>query len=200
MSAPAAGPLAALLEAEGRLNALGPLPFPLPLGRTAPVVAGAFTGMGRGDWAVTGPRERVGAVLRGCGVERLLDPAAGARPYKLLPVSAAPGNRALHAVGLAIQCGSPVLCMLGLASAASGALHEALNSAALTGARVVFVLTVMELGDDAPIGPQLAASPAALAAAYGLPAEVVEGTVEAVAAAVSAARLRPTASLIVARI
>jgi TPP-dependent pyruvate/acetoin dehydrogenase alpha subunit len=176
-----------LAEAEVALAALNPRPFPLPLGRLAPVVEGGFAGVSRRSWVVAGPRERIGAVLRGCPVERLVDPAAGARPYKLAPVSDAPGNRALHAVGLALGTGEPVLCFLGLASAASGALHEALNAAALTGAPVIFLLTVTPIPDDAPISGQLAASPAALAAAHGLATARVAATVEAVREAVSAA-------------
>ena len=183
-----------LQEAEVALAALGPRPFPLPLGRLAPVVEGGFTGMSKRNWVVAGPRERIGAILRGCPVERLVDPATGARPYKLAPVSNAPGNRALHAVGLALGTGEPVLCFLGLASAASGALHEALNAAVLTGAPVIFLLTVHPITDDAPISGQLAANPSALAAAHGLQTVQVTADTESVRQAVSdaAASARPT--------
>ena len=116
-----------LLSADAELAGLGPTPFALPLGPLAPVIAGAFRGMSKGDWAFSGPRGRVGAVLRGCTPGRLVDAAAGARPYKLAPVSDAPGNRALHAVGAALASGRPTLCLLGAASVASGAFHEALN-------------------------------------------------------------------------
>ena len=132
------------------------------------MVAGAFAGMQTADWVVAGPRERLGAVLRGCAVERLADPATGARPYKLAPCSGAPGARALHAVGLALGSGRPVLCFLGLASAASGATHEAFNAAALTGAGVVFLHAPTVLLADAPVGPQLAGSLADIAQAHGL--------------------------------
>jgi len=180
--------VSALLEADAALNALNPTPFPLPLGPLAPVVEGAMLGFGRKGWVVTGPRERVGAVLRGCPVERLVDGLAGARPYRLAPCSVAPGNRALHAVGLAMASGEPVLCVLGLASAASGAFHEALNLAALCGAPVIFVVAVLAIGPDAPVGPQLAGSPAAIATTMGLGAVRVYGVVEAVQAAVAEAR------------
>ena len=185
-----------LAEAEIALAALNPRPFPLPLGRLAGVVEGGFTGIGKRSWVVAGPRERIGAVLRGCPVERLVDPAAGARPYKLAPVSSAPGNRALHAVGLALGTNQPVLCFLGLASAASGALHEALNTAVLTGAPVIFLLTTLPIPDDAPVSRQLAASPAALAAAHGLQTAQVTATAEAVAEAVSAAAAAGVPTLI----
>ncbi len=188
--------MSALLAAEVELGKLGPRPFPLPLGRLAPVVEGAFTGFGRKGWVVTGPRERLGAVLRGCPVERLVDGFAGARPYKLAPCSAAPGSRALHAVGLALQSGEPALCLLGLASAASGALHEALNVASLTRAPVIFVVARVPLGEDAPVGPQLAGSLTALAEAHGLTGVKVPGELAAVQAAVSAAREASAPALI----
>ena len=180
--------MSALLEADAALNALGPTPFSLPLGPLAPVVEGAMLGFGRKGWVVTGPRERVGVVLRGCPVERLVDGLAGARPYRLAPCSVAPGDRALHAVGLAMVSGEPVLCLLGLASAASGAFHEALNLASLHGAPVIFVVATLALGPDAPVGAQLAGSPAAIASAHGLGAVRVTGSSEAVQAAVAEAR------------
>lgn len=185
-----------LREAEARLDELGPRPFALPLGPLAPVVAGAFAGMGRGDWVVAGPRERIGAILRGCPVERLVEPTAGARPYKLAPVSGAPGSRALHAVGLALGSASPVLCFLGLSSAASGATWEAFNAARLTAAPVVFLHVAQPLRDDAPVGRQLAAELGTLAEALGIPviapADATEASVrEAVAQARATAAERP---------
>ena len=183
-----------LAQAEEALTRLNPRPFPIPLGRLAGLVEGGFEGMSRRDWVVAGPRERVGAVLRGCPVERLVEPQSGAKPYKLAPVSVAPGNRALHAVGLALGSGGPVLCFLGLASAASGSFHEALNLAAITEAPVIFLVAVVELGEGAPVSVQLASSPAALAGAFGIDARRVPATAGAVREAVSAAREagRPT--------
>ena len=180
------GPLA---DAESRLQELGVVPFAVPLGKLAPVVAGGFNGMKRGDWIVAGPRERVGAVLRGCPPERLVHAYAGAKPYKVAPASQAPGTRALHAVGLALTDHSPVLCFLGMASAASGSFGEALNVAALTGAPVVFLVTVQRLDDSAPVGRQLAASPAAIAEAHGIKAIRIAGaSADAIASAVSECR------------
>jgi TPP-dependent pyruvate/acetoin dehydrogenase alpha subunit len=180
--------LDALASAERALAALGPKPFPLPLGPLAPIVAGAFTGASKADWVVCGPRERVGAALRGCAVERLVDPAAGARPYKLAPTSGTPGARALHAVGLATSTDARVLCILGDASTATGAFHEALNSACLLGAKVTFLVVCQPVGEGAPIGTQLATTPAKLAAAFDIPVTAVDADEAAVAAAVSAAR------------
>jgi TPP-dependent pyruvate/acetoin dehydrogenase alpha subunit len=185
-----------LAEAETRLNELGPRPFPLPLGGMATVVEGVFTGASRSDWMVCGPRERIGAVLRGCSVERLVDPAQGARPYKLAPCSEAPGSRALHAVGLALAGDGPVICMLGTASAATGSFYEALNSAALTGARVVFVTTIQALPDDAPVARQIATTPAAIANALGIQTLTPEATVKAISEAVGTARKNEVATLV----
>ena len=177
-----------LTEAEAQLHELGPRPFPLPLGSMAPIVQGVFQGASRSDWMVCGPRERIGAVLRGCSVERLIDPATGARPYKLAPCSEAPGHRALHAVGLAIAGEGPVICMLGTASAATGSFYEALNSAALTGARVVFVVTEQNLPDDAPVARQIAGSIGAMAEALGIIVTRPDPTITAISAAVKEAR------------
>lgn len=187
-----------LTDAEATLAELGPTPFPLPLGATAPVVEGGFGGMAKSDWVVCSMRERLGAVLRGCPPERLIDGRAGARPYKLAPVSEAPGTRALHAVGLAKASGKPVLCFLGLASAASGNFHEALNAAVLLEAPVIFLVTVQALRDDAPIGIQLGTTPAKIAQAFGLPTTQVKATAAAVMTAVKAARKAGVATLITA--
>ena len=66
-------------------------------------------------------------------------------------------------------------------------MHEALNTAALTGAPVIFLLAVHPIADDAPISGQLAASPSTLAAAHGLQTARVAASTEAVREAVSAA-------------
>ena len=153
----------ALKKAEAELAALCPPTAAIPLGPMSPVVEGGFMGMNKSDWVVCGARERIGAVLRGAKPERLVNPHQGARPYKLAPVSDAPGNRALHAVGLALGAGAPVLCILGSASAASGGFAEAMNTAVLTGARVIFLLATTPIEDDAPVGRQLAGDPIVLA-------------------------------------
>lgn len=177
-----------LHDAEAQLTALLPTPFPLPLGRMMPIVEGGFRGMKKSDWIVCGMRERVGAVLRGCSPERLVDGHAGARPYKVAPVSDAPGTRALHAVGLAMGSSKPVLCFLGMASSASGSFHEALNSAVLTDSPVIFLVTVQDLSTDAPVGTQLATTPAKLATAFGISVKEIKCDATAIAKAVQAAR------------
>ena len=177
-----------LKTAETELAALCPPTAAIPLGPMTPVVEGGFTGMNKSDWVVCGSRERIGAVLRGAKPARLVDPHGGARPYKVAPVSDAPGTRALHAVGLALGSGAPVLCILGSASAASGAFAEALNTAALSGARVVFLLATTPIEDDAPVGRQLAGNPIDLAKAHGLSAVSVAAKTKDIKAAVAKAR------------
>lgn len=190
--------MSTLSQAEATLHALGPSPFPIPLGPMAPVVEGAFMGMKKSDWVVCSMRERIGAVLRGCPPERLVDGTAGAKPYKLAPCSEAPGSRALHAVGLAKASGQPVLCFVGLASAAGGDFYEALNATVLLAAPVIFLVTVQTLTDDAPIGPQLATSPAKLAHAFGLQHSEVKASAAEVQSAVEAARAAGLPALITA--
>jgi hypothetical protein len=73
---------------------------------------------------------------------------------------------------------------------------------------VIFLVAVHPLrsradgaGLDAPLGPQLASSPSALAEAFGIPAVVVDGTsADAVAAAVRDAKAAKGPSLIEARL
>jgi TPP-dependent pyruvate/acetoin dehydrogenase alpha subunit len=188
--------------ADKALNAATPLPFPVPIGNLAPVVAGSLEALGRGDWWVPGLRERVGAVLRDVPIERLADGLAGARPYKVAPPSPSPALRALHAVGLAVadrtRC---ALVHLGIGSVADGAFAEALNLAALLRPNVIFVVAVHPLGPDAPVGPQSAATPSDLARAYGIPAVVVDGSsAAAVHTAVTAAKTAGGPQLIEARL
>ena len=177
MSAALTERLVELAKADAALAALDPKPFPLPVGELAPVVVGALEALGRGDWWVPSLRERVGATLRGVPVERLVDPALGAKPFKVAPATGSPALRALVAVGLASADPSRhALVHLGIGSASDGAFHEALNTAALLEAPVVFVVSVHPLDGAAPLGRQLAATPSALAAAFGIGAEQVDGT------------------------
>ena len=123
-----------LKTAETELAALCPPTAAIPLGPMTPVVEGGFTGMNKSDWVVCGSRERIGAV------PEVQSPPARRSARRRASVQGrtrvrAPGTRALHAVGAALGSGAPVLCILGSASAASGAFAEALN-AALSGARV----------------------------------------------------------------
>jgi pyruvate dehydrogenase E1 component alpha subunit len=167
--------IVALRDADARLSELGTTPFHLPVGGLEAVVVGAVLGSGRGDWWSPGLRERVGAVLRGVPVERLVDGFVGARPYKVVPSGSTVALRALRAVGVALAEGRRTVVHLGIGSVSDGAFGEALNLAALTQAPVTFLVAVHPLGDGAPIGPQTAASPSALAAAYGLPTREVDG-------------------------
>lgn len=184
-----AGPRADLVAADAWLAAHAP-PFPVPLGDHAVVVEGALAGLGKGDWWVPGLRERAGAVLRGLPVERVRDPWAGSRPYKVAPALPSPAGRALAAVGLALaDRDKAALVHLGVGSASDGAFHEALNLAALHRPTVVFLVTVHPLDGRAPLGRQLAPGLQALAAAFGLGHAAVDATdAAAVTAGVRAAR------------
>jgi TPP-dependent pyruvate/acetoin dehydrogenase alpha subunit len=185
-----------LKAAQAELAGICPPALAIPLGPLAPVVEGGFGGMKKSDWIVTGPRERIGAVLRGATVSRLVNAHAGARPYKLAPSTVAPGNRALHAVGLALGSSKPVLCFLGSASMATGAFHEALNTAALTQAPVIFLVAVTPITDEAPVSKQLAADPIALAKTHGISANNVPAQAKDIKAAVSKARKAAIPTLI----
>ena len=91
-------------------------------------------------------------------------------------------------MGLAAATNARVLCILGDASTAAGAFHEALNSACLLGARVTFLVVCQPLGEGAPVGTQLATTPARLASAFDIPVTEVAAETDAVSSAVSAAR------------
>jgi len=181
--------IAKVLEADAQLNAASPKPFPIPVVGLEAVVAGALDALDASDWWVPGLRERVGAVLRDVPVERLVDGQAGARPYKVAPPGPGVATRALTAVGLAQASGKTTLVHLGTASTADGAFHEALNLAAALQAPVIFLVAVHPLEGAAPLPKQLHAAPSALAEAFGLSAEVVDGTdAKAVSKAVAAAK------------
>jgi 2-oxoisovalerate dehydrogenase E1 component alpha subunit len=184
-----AGAVDTLLRADDVVSASGPTPFPLPVRGIEAVIAGAVTALRRSDWWLPGPRERVGAVLRGAPTDRLTDAFTGARPYRVVPPTASPANRALYAVGLALADRErAALVHLGVGSASDGSFHEALNLAALLRPNVVFLVAVHPLTGAAPLGPQLATSPARLAAAFGLGTSIVDGEdAQAVHAAVAAA-------------
>ena len=178
-----------LVGHDAAFAALNPAPFHLPVRGLDAVVEGAIAGLRRGDWWVPGLRERVGAALRDVPLTKLVDPAMGARQYKVAPAEPT-ANRALYAVGLAMA--SPdcaTLVHLGIASTAAGAFHEALNVAALRRPNVIFLVAVDPLGPGAPLPKQLATTPSRLAEAFGIPTTTVNGrSQEAVRDAVIAAR------------
>jgi len=180
--------LSAVRSADAELAEAGLGPFPLPMGALAPVVAGTVSALQASDWWLPGLRERAGAVLREVPVDRLTAGDHGAKPYGVAPSGASPALRALYAVGMA-TAERPAVVHLGIGSASDGALHEALNLAALLAAPVLFVVAVQPLSGDAPLGPQLAAKPTALAAGFGIATTEVDGSdVTAVHSAVKAAR------------
>ena len=54
-----------LKAAEAELASIASAVHAIPLGPLAPVVEGGFSAMKKTEWIVCGPRERIGAVLRG---------------------------------------------------------------------------------------------------------------------------------------
>jgi pyruvate dehydrogenase E1 component alpha subunit len=169
--------LEALQGAEEALTDEAVQPFPVPSAGLHAVIAGSVAALGRTDWWVPGLRERVGGVLRGVPVERLVDATEGARPYRVAPASPHPADRALYAVGLAMADRERAAVVhLGIGSMADGAVHEAFNLAALHGPTVVFVVAVHPLDGDAPLARQLAPSPTALAEAFGIHTHTVDGS------------------------
>ena len=176
-----------LEQAEAALAELHPQPFFIPLLSWAPIVAGAFAAMSKRHWIVTGPRSRIGAVLRGCAPERLLDQHTGARPYKISPSSLHPANRALHAVGIAMATKQPTLCILGDAGLANGAFWEALNIASLQQAPVVFLLIQQPQHGNLPMAQQYAPSPLNISPQFGLATYTCQATASDVQNAVNEA-------------
>jgi len=191
-------------RADNWLAEADPIPFPLPARGLEAIITGGMLGIERTDWVFPGLRERVGAVLRGCPQERLVDGHAGAKPYRIAPVSTSPGARMLHACGMAASPNNEgsVLCFIGQGSAATGSFHEALNLASQKRLPVIFLCHAWNLEHpDAPLPPQVAGSLTAKALAYGLHANTIDGgLITAVLHAVSDARSRPGPSLIEARI
>jgi len=176
-------------EADKALAASNPVPFPIPATGLEPLIAGAVTALGKGDWWVPGLRERVGAVLRDVPMERLVDGMAGARPYKVAPATPSPALRALHAVGIAMASERTTLVHLGIGSASDGAFHEALNTAAMHRPNIIFLVAVTPLGPDAPVVGQLATEPVQLGLTFGLEVSAVDGSdASAVHDAVAAAK------------
>ncbi len=190
-----------VLEADAQLADAGPTPMPLPVAGLESVVAGSVLALSRTDYWVPGLRERVGAVLRDVPIERLVDGAAGARPYRVSPPDGTPALRALTAVGLADTAEGCALVHLGVGSLGDGAFHEALNLAAQRNASVIFVIALHPLTGDSPLGPQLHADPATLVAAFGVPAVQIDGTdAGAVHDAVNAARERGGPTVVLAQL
>ena len=182
--------LSQIRAADEAIQVQTPIPFPVPARGLEAVIAGGFMGIEKTDWVLPGLRERVGAVLRGCPQDRLLDGHAGSRPWRVAPVTTSPAARMLHACGLAMSHPEgAVLCFLGEGSASCGAFHEALNFAALHRLRVIFLSHVWQRSEGAPYADQLAGSQAHHAMAFGLKSRNVDGgLISEVLSAVSEAR------------
>ncbi len=198
--------LRALHAAEQALAAAGVRPFPVPLGGRAPVVAGTLSALAAGDAWAPGLRERAGAIVRGVRPEVAAAPERDALSYGVLAPDGSPGLRALRAVGMAVARPDRVTAVhLGVGSLADGAVHEALNLAALLAVPVLFVVAFAPIEPDAPVpgqlAPALVASPRAWFEAYGLEVREADGDDAAsVARAVAAARERGGPAVILAHL
>ena len=185
-------PTEQVLEASAFLQTQDPVPFPLPVEGIESLVAGGFSGIEKTDWVFPGLRERIGAVLRSCPVERLVDGHAGARPYRVAPVSTSASTRLLQACGVAMaeEADSAVLCFLGQGAAATGSFYEALNLAALHQLNVIVLTYRRSLSSsDSPLCPQVAGSLASKAESFGISSFTIDGRdFEAVKNAVAKAR------------
>ena len=185
-------PVEHVLEANALLLQQNPTPFPLPVNGIEALVAGGFLGVEKTDWVFPGLRERVGAVLRNCPIERLVDGHAGARPYRVAPVSTSASTRLLQACGVAMasEDGTAVLCFVGQGAAATGSFYEALNLAALHNLNLIVLAHRRDLSsEDSPIGPQVAGELSAKAESFGIRTQKVNGSqFDAVQQAVSQAR------------
>ncbi len=177
-------------DSDLALQGAGPTPFGVPARGLEAIIAGGYLGIEKTDWVLPGLRERIGAVLRGCPQERLLDGHAGCRPWRVAPTTTSPGARMLHACGLAMaNPDAAVLCFLGEGSASTGAFHEALNFAALHHLRVIFLAHVWQRSEEAPYAEQLAGSLSHHSLAFGIQARNVDGgLINEVLSAVSEAR------------
>ncbi len=182
--------LSLIRETDQALQAARTLPLPVPAQGLEAVIAGGFLGIEKTDWVIPGLRERLGVVLRGCPTERLVDGHAGARPWRVAPVTTSPAARMLHACGLAMaNPKDAVLCFLGEGSASCGAFHESLNFAALHHLRVIFLAHAWQRGQDAPYAEQLSGTLSHHALAFGIQARKVDGgLLSEVLSAVSNAR------------
>ena len=156
------------------LNTSGVGPFPLPIGRLAPVTAAVVSALPPKCWWAPSLREMAAAVIRGVELAQIQSRTEGHSEARIIGPQASAAGRALTAVGVAMA-GEPVVVSLGIGSASDGAFYEALNLAVLQSLNVTFVVTVEPLTEGAPLTRQVAAAPSNVAEAFGLPSVVLTG-------------------------
>jgi TPP-dependent pyruvate/acetoin dehydrogenase alpha subunit len=163
--------------ADAALQAADPSPFPLPAVGLEAIIAGGFLGIEKTDWVFPGLRERVGGVLRNCPLERLVDGHAGARPYRIAPVSTSASTRLLQACGVAMADANTVLCFVGQGAAATGAFYEALNMAGLHQLNLIILAHSRDLNaEGSPLAPQVAQGLLSKAESFGFDTAKVSGS------------------------
>ena len=151
-------------QLESEFLGHNPTPYAFPLNASAARAAGAIAGMPMRSWIFTGARMRAAGLLRGCSPKQLAQSDGAVRSAKLAASTTDPADRALHAVGAALSSKSPVLCLLGKTALASGAFYEALNTASLTSATVIFAIIDTDIS-QLPLSAQHNGNVAALAQA-----------------------------------
>ena len=163
-----------ITAADEVLNASGVGPFPLPIGRLAPVTAAVVSALTSKCWWAPSMREMSAVVMRGVELEQIQSRVDGYKEARIIGPQASAAGRALTAVGVAMA-GEPVVVSLGIGSASDGAFYEALNLAVLQSLNVTFVVTVEPLTEGAPLTTQVAAAPSAIAEAFGVQSVVFTG-------------------------
>ena len=163
-----------ITAADQTLNASGVGPFPLPIGRLAPVTAAVVSALPSKCWWAPSLREMAAAVIRGVDIAQIESRAEGHSEARIIGPQASAAGRALTAVGVAMA-GESVVVSLGIGSTSDGAFYEALNLAVLQSLNVTFVVTVEPLSEDAPLTTQVASAPSTVADAFGLQSVVLTG-------------------------
>lgn len=151
-------------QLESAFLAHNPAPYAFPLAASGARAAGAIAGMPMRSWVFTGARMRAAGLLRGCSPKQLAQSDGAVRSSKIAASTTDPADRALHAVGAALSSKSPVLCLLGKTALANGGFYEALNTASLTAATVIFAIIDTDIS-QLPLSAQHNGDVAALAQA-----------------------------------
>ena len=153
--------------------------------------------MPKRSWVFSGTRARIGAVLRGSSVQRLADPLAGAKPYKIAPSSSHPARRCLQAIGTAIHTQNPTLCIIADAALAQGAFTQALDLAGTHNAPIIFLVIRFPLNKEgSPLVAQSNADLSSLCSSYHIAFTDVQPQEEAIKHHIELACQSHTPSLI----
>jgi len=180
------------------LNRQGRAPFVVSSsGQEAAQVGTALALDRRHDWALPYYRDVAAALALGMSAEEIFlgvfskaaDPSSGGRQMpnhwshpslRIFSHSSVIATQYPHATGIAKELQrtrNPGIAMVwgGEGSTSEGDFHEALNFAAIHKLPVVFVIENNQYAISVPVVEEVAGSLAARAAAYGMPAESIDG-------------------------